>query len=115
MRQAVRRHIIKRIVNRNRSGMNNFQRVEQRGSKVLCIAKNTMVQTGLPDEIVIIASSYRQPLACSGQQKGSVPGHVSVKYEFERGIGLLIRLTHKGEPAVQLQFIQYTNRLRDFL
>src|SRR5579859_203038 len=115
MRQAIRRYIVKCIINSDRSGMNSFKRVEQSRAKILCIAENTIVQTGLPDEIIVIASSHGQSLASFSEQEGRVPGHIGVKYKFERGIGLLIRLAHKREPAVQLKLIQYTNRLCDFL
>src|ERR1700687_5320393 len=115
MRQTIRRNVIKCEVNSNRSRIDNFQRVEQRRAKVLRIAKNTIVKARLPDKIIIIAGSHRQPFTSFRKQKCRVPGHICIKYELESGIRLFISFAHKCEPAIKLKLVQYPNRLRDFL
>jgi hypothetical protein len=115
VREAVRRGVALRVVERDRSGSEPIERSAQGRADALVVADDLRVRTERLDARCVEAPDDRDPLARSRDQERAFPGAVRARDEVEAGIARERRLAHEGQPEVDVLLAEDLDDLVELL
>ena len=113
--QTVGGDVVERVIDGQGLGIEPVQRVGERGADALDVGDHLRPHAGGPDGVIFVLAHDGNPLARSGQEQRTLPGHVLAEDERQHRIAPLAGLTHEGEPHVDLEPFEYLVGLLDLL
>ena len=107
--------VVERVIDRQGLGIEPGQRLGERGADALDVGDHLRPHAGGPDGVILVLAHDGNPLARSGQEQRTLPGHVLAEDERQHRIARLAGFTHEGEPKVDLEPVEYLVGLLDLL